>query len=206
MLYKEFYSELGKLLYAVADVDKVITQQEKTELQKIVRNELVPVEKHIDEFGTDAAYYSEMEFDITDDQILDSESAFNSFIDFVTEHHTAFDERMKKVSIHVVEEIATSYRGKNKKEKAIIKKLKNQLAKIEIIKNKIYFKDVGVDPLFSSEPIISDFQNTDVAESASNYGNLDDIIEEHQHKFDKRVKRMSNRLERNSVGSDISLK
>lgn len=205
MLYKEFYSELGKLLYAVADVDKVITQQEKTELQKIVRNELVPLEKHTDEFGTDAAYYSEMEFDITDDQILDSESAFNSFIDFVTEHHTAFDERMKKVSIHVVEEIASSYRGKNKKEKAIIKKLKNQLAKIEIIKNKTYFKEIGFDPLFSSEPI-SDYQNIDVAEFASNYGNLDDIIEEHQHKFDKRVKRMSNRMERNIVDSDISLK
>lgn len=200
MLYKEFYSELGKLLYAVADIDKVITQQEKKELQKIVRNELVPYEKHTDEFGTDAAYYSEIEFEINDEEIIDSDSAFNSFIDFISEHHTAFDEKMKKVCIHVVEEIAASYRGKNKKEKELIKKLKNKLAKIEIKRNKGHFDESGADPLFSAEPI-SEYSSIDIVESESNYGNLEDILEEHQHEFDKRVKRTSSRAGRNIMGS-----
>ena len=200
MLYKEFYSELGKLLYAVADIDKVITQQEKKELQKIVRSELVPFEKHTDEFGTDAAYYSEIEFEINDEEIIDSDSAFNSFIDFITEHHTAFDEKMKKVCIHVVEEIASSYKGKNKKEKEISKKLKDKLTKIELKKSKSHFDEKGADPLLSAEPV-SEYSSVDIIESESNYGSLEDILEEHQHKFDKRVKRMSNRSGRNILGS-----
>ena len=101
MLYKDFYSELGKLLYAVADIDGVITQSEKKVLHEIVRKELVPAEKHKDEFGTDAAYYAEIEFEYLDEEIGDADAAFNSFIDFVEEHHTAFDAKMKKVCLHV---------------------------------------------------------------------------------------------------------
>ena len=81
MDYKEFYSELGKLLYAVADIDHVITQKEKKALTDIVKKELAPTEVHKDAFGTGTAYYTAMEFDILDDEIADSETAFNSFIE-----------------------------------------------------------------------------------------------------------------------------
>ena len=132
MLYKDFYSELGKLLYAVADIDRVITQAEKKTLHDIVKRELVPAEKHKDEFGTDAAYYAEIEFEILDEEIGDAETAFNSFIDFVEEHHTAFDENMKKVCLHVAKEIAKAYHKTNKKEKALIKKLKEKIENIDV--------------------------------------------------------------------------
>ena len=39
MIYREFYSELGKLLYAVADIDGVITEKEKKKLKEIVKKE-----------------------------------------------------------------------------------------------------------------------------------------------------------------------
>ena len=130
MIYKEFYSELGKLLYAVADIDGVITQKEKKKLEDIVRKELVPGEEHQDEFGTNSAYYSEIEFDFLDEGIVDAESAFESFIDFVEEHHTAFDETMSEVCLHVVKELAAAYRGTNKKEKALLEKLKMKLEEI----------------------------------------------------------------------------
>ena len=97
MLYKEFYAELGKLLYAVADVDKIITQQEKKELQIIVKSELVPFEVLVDEFGTDVAHYSEFEFEFSDEQIYDSDMAFESFIDFINEHHEAINLNMKNL-------------------------------------------------------------------------------------------------------------
>lgn len=127
MLYKEFYSELGKLLYAIADIDGLITLKEKKVLLEIVKKELVPSEYHKDEFGTDAAYYSEIEFDFMDERILDSEAAFESFIDFIEEHHSAFDEKMKKACLHVVNKLAAAYHGINKKEQTLIKKLKNKL-------------------------------------------------------------------------------
>jgi|ERR1019366_4563009 hypothetical protein len=132
MLYREFYSEIGKLLYAVADIDGVITQQEKKKLQDIVKNELVPIEHHTDAVGTDAAYYTEIEFDFLDEQIADAETAFESFIDFIEEHHTAFDEKMKKVCLHIAKELAAAYRGTNKKETLLLKKLKQKLETIEI--------------------------------------------------------------------------
>jgi hypothetical protein len=132
MSYKEFYSELGKLLYAVADIDGVITQKEKNKLHDIVRKELVPAESHKDEFGTDAAYYSEIEFEFLDEEIGDTETAFNSFINFVEEHHTAFDEKMIRVCLRVARELAAAYRGTNKKEKMLVDKLRRKLEHIEV--------------------------------------------------------------------------
>ena len=132
MLYKEFYAELGKLLYAVADIDHMITSEEKKKLQDVVKKELVPQEMHIDAFGTDVAYYAEMEFDFLDEQIGDAEAAFDSFIDFVKDHHTAFDEQMKKTALSIAKELAAAYHGTNKKEKVLIEKLQKELKKIKV--------------------------------------------------------------------------
>jgi uncharacterized tellurite resistance protein B-like protein len=132
MLYTEFYGELGKLLYAVADVDGVITQKEKKALRDIVSKQLVPTEKHTDAFGTDTAFYAEAEFDFLESQDADAETAFNSFIDFVEDHHTAFDGRMIEVCLKVANKIASAYKRKNRREKVLAEKLKEKLAKIKV--------------------------------------------------------------------------
>lgn len=132
MIYQKFYSELGKLLYAIADVDGVITPQEKKTLQNIVKKELVPDEQHVDAFGTDAAYYTEIEFDFLDEQIVDSEAAFESFINFIELHHTSFDVNLKKVCLHIAKEIAKAYHGTNKKEKIMIEELKQKLEQMNL--------------------------------------------------------------------------
>ncbi len=132
MLYKQFYSELGKLLYAVANIDGVITQKEKTALQDIVKKELVPAEKHTDIFGTDSGYYTEIEFDFLDEQIVDPEAAFESFIGFIEDHYHAFDENMKKLCVYVAEKLAAAYHGANHKEKSLIEKLKYKLVQMEL--------------------------------------------------------------------------
>lgn len=125
--YKRFYSELGKLLYAVADVDKVINQNEKKALYEMVRNQLVPAEKHTDSFGTDAAWYTEIEFDYLDEAIIDSETAFESFIEFIEEHRRLIDEPMRKMCIRLAEKLADAYYGTNKKEHELLAKLKRKL-------------------------------------------------------------------------------
>jgi uncharacterized tellurite resistance protein B-like protein len=128
MIYPRFYSELGKLLYAVASADGVISEKETLALHKMVKDELVPSEKHLDKYGTDAAYYTEIEFEILKETpSSDSEAAFNSFIDFVEKHQSAFDARLKRIALHIAEELAEAYRGTNKKEKALIDKLKHCL-------------------------------------------------------------------------------
>lgn len=132
MYYKEFYAELGKLLYAVADVDGVITANEKKKLHELVITELYPNEKHTDGFGTNAALYTEMEFDILDDEIADADTAFESFIDFIEEHQTAIDENLKNGCLLLADKLASFYYKKNKKENALIEKLKSKLNKINV--------------------------------------------------------------------------
>ena len=130
MQFQDFYTELGKLLYAVAKVDGVITKEERKSLMVIVENELTPLEGSTDEFGTDAAFITKFEFDVLEDQMIPAEDAFNDFIDFVDQHQQAFKPAIKNVCIKVTEQLASAYHGTNKKEHALIEKLKNKLAKV----------------------------------------------------------------------------
>jgi len=125
--YKRYYAELGKLLYAAADLDKVITPEEKKELQEIVKRELVPMAKNTDEFGTSAAHYTEFEFDFLDDRIIDSKTALQSFLDYVDEHRRLLDENMRKSCIRLTQRLLDSYGDRNKKEQALLVQIKTKL-------------------------------------------------------------------------------
>lgn len=129
--YKKFYSELGKLLYAVADVDQVISQSEKTALYTMVRNELAPAEKHTDEFDTDTAFYAEIEFDFLDDSIIDSETALQSFLDYIEDHQRIINQPMRDACFRLAEKLAKDYYGKSDKERQLLDKLKNKLQDLE---------------------------------------------------------------------------
>ncbi len=127
MHYRQFYSELAKLLYGLANIDGKISKKEKEELRAIVRNELVPAEKHIDHFGTDAAYYTEIEFDILEETVADPKAAFESFIDYIENHHSAIDGRMRELSLRAAKRIAETYHKTSNKEKVLITKLEAKL-------------------------------------------------------------------------------
>ena len=130
MRYKNFYSELGKLLYAVAKADGKISKSEAEAIHKAVKEELVPQETHTDEFGTDAAHFTEIEFEIMDQTMADPDEAFDSFISYVEEHHTAFDHRLKTITLEVARKVADSYRGINRDEAAILDKLNSKLEQL----------------------------------------------------------------------------
>ena len=123
MLYNQFYSELGKLLYAVADVDGLISAKEKKALHELVKKELVVAEKNTDEFGTDAAWYAEFEFDFMDETIAEPEAAFESFINFIEEHKTAISISMLIASKKAALQLSRVYYHTNIKEKQLLKKL-----------------------------------------------------------------------------------
>ncbi len=131
MFYRQYYSELGKMLYAIANVDGVISEKEKDTLKQLVRKELAPSEKHTDKFGTDAAYYTEIEFDILEDTLQDSDAAFDSFIDFLESHHTAIDQHMRDATLKITKQLATIHHKPNKKVVELIKKLEKVLKLLE---------------------------------------------------------------------------
>jgi uncharacterized tellurite resistance protein B-like protein len=48
MVYKRFYAEVGKLLYAIASADGRVDEKEYRLLRDIVRQKLVPMENNTD--------------------------------------------------------------------------------------------------------------------------------------------------------------
>jgi hypothetical protein len=127
MIYKNFYSEVGKLLYALAKADGSIAPEEIRAIHKLVLEDLVPLESSTDEFGTDSAFYVEMEFDYLNENFYDPEVAFNSFVDYVEDHYTAFDENLKEVVFNVAETLTDSFHETNIKDHYMILKLKEVL-------------------------------------------------------------------------------
>lgn len=134
MNHKEFYSELGKFLYAVIDNDGIVSKSEKDRLKNIVKKQLVPLEHHVDAYGTNIAFYSEMEFDVLEESIPDIEATFASFMEFIEEHQFEFDETMKKVSLIISKELSNVYLGTSKRERVLIDQLTKRLNKIKIKK------------------------------------------------------------------------
>ena len=134
MNHKEFYSELGKFLYAVIDNDGIVSRSEKERLKSIVKKQLVPLEHHMDAYGTNIAFYSEMEFDVLEEALPDIESTFSSFMEFIEEHQLEFDDTMKKVSLIIAKELSNVYLGTGKRERTLIDQLTKRLNKIKIKK------------------------------------------------------------------------
>lgn len=127
MRYKDFYTELGKLLFAIAKADGRVGEKEFDAMKKIVKEELVALEDSTDEFGTDNAYYTEMEFDYLQENFGDPEQAFSSFLDFVDTHRNAFSPALKKLVSKISTRIANTEYGINPKEKKYLDRLAEKI-------------------------------------------------------------------------------
>ena len=132
MIYKNFYAEVGKLLYALAKVDGSISKEEIETVHQLVLKKLVPLETSTDEFGTDSAFYVEMEFDFLNENFHDPETAFDSFMNYFKEHYTAFDNHLKEVVFQVSEILINSYHNTNIRDHYMILELKTMLTDTKV--------------------------------------------------------------------------
>jgi uncharacterized tellurite resistance protein B-like protein len=131
MDYRLFYAELGKLLYAVAEVDGLVSQQEKENLYQMVQSRLMHKETHTDEFGTNDAWYTAFEFEVADEQIMPAADAFQSFIEYIEEHKHKLDQDTRMLCLTLADRLAESYRHTNKKEKQLVQQLREVLFSLE---------------------------------------------------------------------------
>ncbi len=127
MIIRSYYKELGKLLYAVAKADGKINPNEVQELKRIIKSELVPAEKETDKFGTDAAFYTEFEFEAYEELDMDADLAYDSFISFVKEHNNYVTLEMREKAYFLATNVSDAFKGKNKAEKNLINRLKKDL-------------------------------------------------------------------------------
>lgn len=132
MHYEDYYAALGKLLYSLASVDGVITNAERDKLKEIVNRELLPADQQKDEYGSDLAHYTEMEFDYLDEEMSDPEVALESFIEFVEKHYNEWDDRMIDACVGLMEELAAAFYGTSRSEREMIERIKRKFDSLEL--------------------------------------------------------------------------
>ena len=122
-----FYKELGRLLYAIAAADGVVSEKEVATLKRIVSEELVPLEASTDHFGSDQAFITEFEFDVLADRSASSEGAFDSFIAYMSGHKKDLEPERKALTYRAAEAVANAFRGVNKDELPLLIALRRHL-------------------------------------------------------------------------------
>ena len=125
--YQEFYKQMGNLLYSMAAIDGKIAPKELKELRRMVREELVPQEKHNDEFGTDAAYAVEFQFDILEGSSIPSSEAWIEAKDYLKQNSALLPEKDRNLLLSSAERVAEAFHGINKAEDSLLEKLKTWL-------------------------------------------------------------------------------
>lgn len=131
MDYQLFYAELGKMLYAVADADGVVSASERENLYQLVQSRLMHKETHTDEYGTNDAWYAAFEFEVADEQIMSAADAFLSFTEYIEAHKNLLDDDTRRLCLTLADRLADSYRHTSKKEKELIQKLREVLFSME---------------------------------------------------------------------------
>jgi uncharacterized tellurite resistance protein B-like protein len=126
--YQEFYKQMGNLLYSIAAIDGNIAAKELNELRRMVREELVPREKHDDEFGTDAAYAVEFQFDLLEGSDALSAEAWDEVEDYLKHNSALLPEKDRNLLMEGAEHVAAAFHGINKAEHSLLNKLKALLA------------------------------------------------------------------------------
>jgi hypothetical protein len=126
MSTKLFYAELGKLLYAIANADAIISQTEKETLTKLITERLLQKEKDTDRYGTNEAWFTQFSFDTSEEVIESTENAFENFWDFVKEYKNELTEDELALCLKLSEYRADSYRHVNKKENKVLTELRTQ--------------------------------------------------------------------------------
>lgn len=124
---QNFYQHLGKLFYAIAAADNVVSEEEVKALKNIVEEEWLEIDRIDDEFGTDTAYQIEIIFDWLDENQPDAEGAFLEFKEYRQEHINLFDENIDRLIWKTANEIADSFAGINRAEINMLTKLRSLL-------------------------------------------------------------------------------
>ena len=125
--YTEYYKQMGNLLYSIASIDGSIAGKEWKELRRMVREELVPKEKHNDEFGTDAAFAVEFQFDLLEGNDVGSTEAFDEVSEYLKHNGPLLPVEDINRLLDGATKVAASFHSISKAEKALLEKLKSIL-------------------------------------------------------------------------------
>jgi hypothetical protein len=125
-----FYHNLGKLFYAVAFVDKKVSDEEFLTLQEYITDYWIAYDDLTDLFNHDAAHLIEVVFEGIQFFEETSEDMFDAFITYKNEQLELFTKEVNSLILETCKAIAHSYAGVNKSELIIITKLELELNRL----------------------------------------------------------------------------
>ena len=118
---------MGNLMYCMASVDGSIAAKEWKELRRIVREELVPSESHQDDFGTDAAFAVEFQFDVLEGNGTGFAESWEDLEGYLKHNAALLPENDRHRIQKAAEKVAAAFHGISKTENRLLEKLKNLL-------------------------------------------------------------------------------
>ena len=125
---KQYYKELGKLVYAVALADGSIQPEEREKLHQFVLKEMANNEHSVDSSGMNQAFYVDFEFDAAEEKHTASEEVIKSYTRFVHSNSESNDGPLIQNSLRLLEAVAVAYTKKN--EKSIIDNVRQEMKEI----------------------------------------------------------------------------
>ena len=125
---KQYYKELGKVVYAVAITDGVIKQEEIDALHEFVQKDLANNESTVDSSGMNEAFYVDFEFENSIKNNLEIPAAIRSFANFIHNNYETGDETLVRRSVKLLEVVADAYT--RKKEKELVLQIKGEINEI----------------------------------------------------------------------------
>ena len=127
MKNKLFYTELGRLLYAVANADDDINKIEKETITKMIQERMLQHEMDQDQFGTNEAWQTQFAFDTAEDSSLDPKVVLDEFLAYSDAHKKELSDDELQLGISLAEHLADAYRHKNKQENSMLTTLRTHL-------------------------------------------------------------------------------
>jgi hypothetical protein len=125
---KQYYKELGKMVYAVAMTDGVIKAEEVETLHQFVLKDLAMHEVHIDSSLMNEAFYVDFEFENSVKNNLDINTAIRSYAKLIHNNFETGDENLIQRSVKLLELVANTY--SRTKEKEIVLQIKGEINEI----------------------------------------------------------------------------
>lgn len=125
---KQYYKELGKLVYLVAAADGMVQEEERLELHNFVMKELAVMESGSDSSGMNNAFYVDFEFEKSETSHPDETDVLRSFNRYVEANHEAGDDPLLEKTMRLLERVASAYN--HRREKNLITAVKEKFNEI----------------------------------------------------------------------------
>jgi len=118
-----FYQKLGKLFYAIAAADKVISEEEVKKLKQLVNTEWLNLGGVKDKSEVDAMRQIKITFDQLTAQSQDPNDCMAEIKLFKEAHENLFTNDVKQLIWKTASAITASFSGRNKSELILLTKL-----------------------------------------------------------------------------------